>query len=77
MPRRGIRALYEQLSGFKRCRIIRLEERGWTHSEELLVIWVEAMRPLENADKNGWTMTDFCVMMVAVDLGSQQIRRTD
>ncbi|GFU88543.1 hypothetical protein TNCV_4442201 [Trichonephila clavipes] len=32
---------------------------------ESLLIWVEAMRPLENADKNGWTMGDFYVMMVA------------
>ncbi|GFX48053.1 hypothetical protein TNCV_4113881 [Trichonephila clavipes] len=31
------------------------------------------MWPLENADKNGWTVADFSVMMVAVDLGPQQI----
>ncbi|GFW72866.1 hypothetical protein TNCV_1267091 [Trichonephila clavipes] len=32
------------------------------------------MRPLEDADKNGWTGADFSVMLVAVDLGPQQIR---
>ncbi|GFU63459.1 hypothetical protein TNCV_45051 [Trichonephila clavipes] len=31
------------------------------------------MRPLEDARKIGWTMADFTVMMVAVDLGLQQI----
>ncbi|GFW31141.1 transposable element Tcb1 transposase [Trichonephila clavipes] len=31
-------------------------------------MWVEVMRPLEDADKNGWTVADFSVMMVAVDL---------
>ncbi|GFS60873.1 hypothetical protein TNCV_2002311 [Trichonephila clavipes] len=36
---------------------------------ESLVMWVEAMRPLEDASKNRWTMTDFSVMMVAVDIG--------
>ncbi|GFX00095.1 uncharacterized protein TNCV_3080911 [Trichonephila clavipes] len=35
------------------------------------------MRPLEDAAKNGWTVADFSVIMVAVDLGTQQIRRTD
>ncbi|GFX86500.1 uncharacterized protein TNCV_3727691 [Trichonephila clavipes] len=35
------------------------------------------VRPLEEADKNGWTMVDFNIMMVAVDIGSQQIGRTD
>ncbi|GFW43122.1 transposable element Tc1 transposase [Trichonephila clavipes] len=33
------------------------------------------MRPLEDVEKNGWTMADFSVMMVAVDLGPQQIGR--
>ncbi|GFT10355.1 uncharacterized protein TNCV_3735841 [Trichonephila clavipes] len=35
------------------------------------------MRPLKDADKNGWAVTDFSVMMVAVDLRPLQIRRTD
>ncbi|GFU63881.1 hypothetical protein TNCV_2313871 [Trichonephila clavipes] len=35
------------------------------------------MRPMEDADKNGWAAADFNVMMVAVDLGSQQIGRID
>ncbi|GFV46936.1 uncharacterized protein TNCV_3033331 [Trichonephila clavipes] len=35
------------------------------------------MRPLEDVDKNRWEVTDFSVMMVAVDLGTQQIRMTD
>ncbi|GFS87936.1 hypothetical protein TNCV_3426861 [Trichonephila clavipes] len=32
-----------------------------------LVIWVEAMRLLEDAGKNWWTMVDFSVVMIAVD----------
>ncbi|GFW45350.1 transposable element Tcb2 transposase [Trichonephila clavipes] len=44
---------------------------------ESLVIWVEAMRLLEDASKNGWTVADFGVMMVAFDLRPQQIERTD
>ncbi|GFX41733.1 uncharacterized protein TNCV_388461 [Trichonephila clavipes] len=35
------------------------------------------MRQLQDADKNGWTVAAFSVMMVTVDLGPQQIRRTD
>ncbi|GFX46419.1 uncharacterized protein TNCV_238811 [Trichonephila clavipes] len=31
MPSRGIRAHYEQLSEFKRGRIIELKEAGWTN----------------------------------------------
>ncbi|GFU51097.1 HTH_Tnp_Tc3_2 domain-containing protein [Trichonephila clavipes] len=31
------------------------------------------MRPLGDAGKNGWTVADFSVMMVAIDLGSQRI----
>ncbi|GFT23097.1 hypothetical protein TNCV_1858421 [Trichonephila clavipes] len=31
------------------------------------------MRPLEDAGKDRWTMADFCVIMAAVSLGSQQI----
>ncbi|GFU96724.1 uncharacterized protein TNCV_839491 [Trichonephila clavipes] len=34
------------------------------------------MRLLEDADKNGWTVADFSVMMVVVDIGPQQIGRT-
>ncbi|GFU38504.1 hypothetical protein TNCV_2434471 [Trichonephila clavipes] len=48
-----IRAHYVRISEF---------ERGWKIGESL-VIWVEAMRPLQDADKNGWTVTDFSVMM--------------
>ncbi|GFT29117.1 putative mariner transposase [Trichonephila clavipes] len=44
---------------------------------ESLVIWIEAMRPLEDDGKNGWTMVDFRVIIVAVDLGPQQFWRTD
>ncbi|GFW31277.1 hypothetical protein TNCV_2578581 [Trichonephila clavipes] len=44
---------------------------------ESLVIWVEAMQPFEDAGQNGWTMTDFSVMRVAVDLEPQQIGRTN
>ncbi|GFV85542.1 transposable element Tcb1 transposase [Trichonephila clavipes] len=35
------------------------------------------MRPLDDAGKNWWSIRDFSVMMVAVDPGPQQIRRTD
>ncbi|GFY16857.1 uncharacterized protein TNCV_3689151 [Trichonephila clavipes] len=35
------------------------------------------MWPLEDAVKNGWTMADFSIIMVAVDLGQQQIGRTN
>ncbi|GFU10167.1 hypothetical protein TNCV_3449501 [Trichonephila clavipes] len=76
MPRCRIRAHYEQLLEFERGRIIGLKEGGWANRSSL-VISVEAMRPLEDAGKNGWAMADFSVMMVAVDLGQQQIRRTD
>ncbi|GFU73900.1 hypothetical protein TNCV_555281 [Trichonephila clavipes] len=73
---RRIQAHYEQLLEFERGRIIELKEAGWQIGESL-VMWVEAMRPLEDAGKNEWTMADFSVMMVAVDLGPQQIGRTD
>ncbi|GFX08666.1 transposable element Tc1 transposase [Trichonephila clavipes] len=33
------------------------------------------MQPLEDAGKNGWTLVDFSVMMVAVDQEQQQIGR--
>ncbi|GFT72567.1 hypothetical protein TNCV_974181 [Trichonephila clavipes] len=75
MPRRRIRAHYQQLSQFERRRIIELKEGGGVL--ELLVIWVEAMQTLEDAGKHGWKMADFSAMMVAVDLGPQQIERTD
>ncbi|GFU67256.1 hypothetical protein TNCV_4130101 [Trichonephila clavipes] len=42
---------------------------------ELLIIWVEAMRPLEDAGKNWLKMAAFSTMMVAVDLRPQQIGR--
>ncbi|GFX79261.1 hypothetical protein TNCV_695731 [Trichonephila clavipes] len=35
------------------------------------------MRPFEDADKNGGTVEDFSVMMIAIDLGPQQIGKTD
>ncbi|GFT05343.1 transposable element Tc1 transposase [Trichonephila clavipes] len=35
------------------------------------------MRPLEDVDKNGWTVADFSTMMVEDDLGLQQIGRTN
>ncbi|GFT52775.1 hypothetical protein TNCV_206141 [Trichonephila clavipes] len=30
------------------------------------------MQPLEDADKNGWTVADFSGMVVEIDLGSSQ-----
>ncbi|GFV80644.1 hypothetical protein TNCV_4618061 [Trichonephila clavipes] len=76
MRRRRIRAHYEQLSKFERDRIIGLKEAVGQIGESL-VIWVEAMRLLEDAGKNGWTVADFSFMMVAVDLGPQHIERID
>ncbi|GFX04110.1 transposable element Tc1 transposase [Trichonephila clavipes] len=49
-PHRSVRAHYKQLSEFERA------------IGESLVTWVESMRPLEDAGKNGWTVTDFSVM---------------
>ncbi|GFU48620.1 transposable element Tc1 transposase [Trichonephila clavipes] len=37
---------------------------------------LKTMRSLEDAGKNGWTVADFSVIMVAINLGSQQIGRT-
>lgn len=45
--------------------------------EELLEIQVEGKRRSEDAGKNGWTTADFGVMMVMIDLGAQQIGRTE
>ncbi|GFX63550.1 transposable element Tc1 transposase [Trichonephila clavipes] len=33
------------------------------------------MRPLQDADKNGWTVADFCIIMVVVDLPQQISQR--
>ncbi|GFX04580.1 hypothetical protein TNCV_901081 [Trichonephila clavipes] len=71
-----IRAHYEQLSEFEGGRIIGLKEAGWAN-RRIVRLWVEVMRPLKDAGKNGWTEADFSVMMVMVDLGPQQIGRTD
>ncbi|GFT16791.1 hypothetical protein TNCV_1333961 [Trichonephila clavipes] len=45
--------------------------------EESLVIWGESMRPSDDDGKSEWTVADFSIMMVAFDLGPQQIDRTD
>ncbi|GFX00066.1 hypothetical protein TNCV_3080621 [Trichonephila clavipes] len=76
MHRRKIRAHHEQLSEFERGRIIELKDRGWTNRRNARRI-VEAMRPLEDAGKNEWTVADLSVMMITVDLGPQQIGRAD
>ncbi|GFT32676.1 hypothetical protein TNCV_2641021 [Trichonephila clavipes] len=68
---------YEQLSNFERGRIIGLKEAGFGKIGESLIIRFEAKRSLEDAGKKGWTMADFSVMRVAVDLEPQQIGRTD
>ncbi|GFW04881.1 hypothetical protein TNCV_4881161 [Trichonephila clavipes] len=67
ISRHRIRAHYEQLSEFKGGRIIRLKEAIWAN-QRITRHTVEAMRPLEDAGKNGWTTADFSAMMVAVDL---------
>ncbi|GFW00533.1 hypothetical protein TNCV_693721 [Trichonephila clavipes] len=66
-----------QLSDFERDRIIGLKEAGWAQIGESLVIWFEAMRLLEDTDKNGWGVADFSILMVAVGIWPQQIERTD
>ncbi|GFY26626.1 hypothetical protein TNCV_2879541 [Trichonephila clavipes] len=53
MPRRRIRARYEQLSEFEKGCIIGLKEAGWEKIGKSLVIWVKAMQLLEDASKNG------------------------
>ncbi|GFW61871.1 hypothetical protein TNCV_4668961 [Trichonephila clavipes] len=68
MPRRRIRAHFEQLSEFERGPIIGLKEAGWAN-RRIARHMGQVMRPLEDAGKNGWTVADFSVMMVAVDLG--------
>ncbi|GFW49545.1 hypothetical protein TNCV_2843261 [Trichonephila clavipes] len=50
------------MSEFERGRIIE-RKRHFGQIGESLVIWVEAMRPLEDAGKNGWKMAYFSVMM--------------
>ncbi|GFX28200.1 hypothetical protein TNCV_15391 [Trichonephila clavipes] len=76
MPRRGIRSHYEQLSEFERGRIIELKEAGWAN-RRITPHMGRSVRPLEDAGKNWWKMADFRIMMVAVDLRPQKIRRTD
>ncbi|GFW65879.1 hypothetical protein TNCV_587051 [Trichonephila clavipes] len=75
VPRHKIRAHYEQLSEFEGGLIIGLKE-AVVKIGELFVIWVEVMRLIENADKNGWTVADFSVMIAVIDVGPQKIRRT-
>ncbi|GFT44712.1 hypothetical protein TNCV_2845041 [Trichonephila clavipes] len=77
MPRRRISAHYEQLSGFEKGRIIVMKEAGSANRRITRHIGRRMMRPLEGAGKNGWTMADFSVMMVAVDLGPRQIGKSD
>ncbi|GFW38385.1 hypothetical protein TNCV_1332381 [Trichonephila clavipes] len=49
MTRHRIPVHYGQLSEFERGCIIGLKYGSWTQIGESLVIWFEAMRPLENA----------------------------
>ncbi|GFS91250.1 hypothetical protein TNCV_1306751 [Trichonephila clavipes] len=58
---------YEQLSEFERDRIIGMKEDGSVNRRIARHIGGR-MWPLEDTGKNGWTMADFSVMMVAVDL---------
>ncbi|GFV49326.1 uncharacterized protein TNCV_3630121 [Trichonephila clavipes] len=59
----GIRLHYEQLSEFERGRIIGLKEAGWANRR------IARHMGGSDAGKNEWTITDFSVMMVAVELG--------
>ncbi|GFU09787.1 transposable element Tc1 transposase [Trichonephila clavipes] len=52
MPRHRILAYYDQLSKFERGRIIGLKEAVCTN-RCVIFIWAEAMRLLEDANKNG------------------------
>ncbi|GFX49555.1 hypothetical protein TNCV_4901971 [Trichonephila clavipes] len=74
-PRRRIRAHYEHFSEFERGRIIGLKDRDWEKKLENRSSY--SSKQCAHTGKNGWTMADFSVMMVAVDLGPHQIRRTD
>ncbi|GFV02843.1 hypothetical protein TNCV_3609721 [Trichonephila clavipes] len=71
MPRRRIRGHYEQLSEFERDRIIGLKETSWENQR------IARHMSRSDADKNGWTMADFRVMMVAVDLVPHQIGKIE
>ncbi|GFV79738.1 hypothetical protein TNCV_1725631 [Trichonephila clavipes] len=70
MLQRRIRALYEQLSEMERGHIIGLKMAGWAN-RKIGSYMGSLMRPLDDAGKKGWTMADFNVMMVVVDLGPQ------
>ncbi|GFX10373.1 hypothetical protein TNCV_1867681 [Trichonephila clavipes] len=76
MPRRGTWAHCEQLSEFERGRIIEPKEAGWENSRIS-----RHMGRSDAAIRRCWQewvkMADFSIMMVAVDLGTQQIGRTD
>ncbi|GFW68558.1 uncharacterized protein TNCV_529131 [Trichonephila clavipes] len=67
---------YEQLSEFERGRIIGMKEAGSANRRIARHIG-RRMRPSEDTGKNGWTMADFSVMMVEVDLGPRQIWKSD
>ncbi|GFS63032.1 hypothetical protein TNCV_3743011 [Trichonephila clavipes] len=72
--RRGyirIRAHYEKQSKFERGRFIEMKEAGWINRRNARHV------DRSDADKNGWKMAEFRFLMVAVDLGPQQIGRTD
>ena len=65
-----------QLTAFERGRIIGLRE-AIGQIGETLVIWVKAMRLLKDAGNPGGTLADFSIMMLAIDQGPQQIKRTE
>ncbi|GFW81350.1 hypothetical protein TNCV_376981 [Trichonephila clavipes] len=75
-PRCRIRVRYEQLSKFERGHIIGLKDAGFGQIGESLFMRVEAMRSLEDAGKNGWTVVDISAMMVVINLGPHKIERT-
>ncbi|GFT66649.1 hypothetical protein TNCV_4803421 [Trichonephila clavipes] len=76
MPRRRIRAHYEQLSEFEGGRIIGMKNAGSANQRIARQI-SRMMRPLEDTGKNGWTMEDYSVMIVVVDQGTRQIGNSD
>ncbi|GFX51546.1 hypothetical protein TNCV_5012501 [Trichonephila clavipes] len=71
-----IQAHYEHLSEFERGIIIGLKEAGW-ENRGIARHMGRRIQRLEDAGKDGLTMEDFSVMTVAIDLGLQQIGRTN
>ncbi|GFT13100.1 hypothetical protein TNCV_431931 [Trichonephila clavipes] len=76
MPRRRIRAHYEKMSEFKRGRIIGL--KGTELANRRITRHMgRSDAAIRRCCNNEWTIADFSVMRVVVNLEPQQIGRTD